>query len=191
MRYRTVLVPGLIIMSIGLVVSGCKTFSMPFIHTKADFAKVPADDLYQAALDIEQAVQTGEREPVLQNRAGIVIDTERIRQAVKMRAARSALVNEFRTSGYGCEKRNGLIAIERSKEYSKATTRRERDRNALLILNENGDRWALYEGIVKESNFPSGALSAVQETFFRARLECMEEGQPYESDSGETLTKSR
>ncbi len=191
MRYRTVLVPCLLALSAGLVASGCSTFSVPFIHGKADFAKVPADDLYQVALEIEKAVQAGNREPVLENRAGIVVDSERIRQAVKMRAARAQLLNEFRSSGFGCERRNGLIAIERSKDYSKATTRRERDRNALLILNENGDRWALYEGIVKESRFPSGALAAVQETFFRARLECMEEGQPYESDSGETLTKSR
>jgi len=168
---------------------GCVSVPNPFVHMKPDYNTVPADLLKEVALDIERAVQAGEREPGIADREPIVVNTEAIAQAIKMRAARSALVNEFLDTGFGREERNGLIKILHSKEYKKGTTARERDRFAMLVLSENNDRWVLYEGLLKSSRFPSRALGAVQDTFHQARVECMMPGQAYEDASGETVRK--
>lgn len=161
----------------------------PFVHMKADYKTVPADVLKEVALDVERAVQAGEREPEIADRDPIIVNTEAIKQAIKMRAARSALVNEFLDTGFGREERNGLIKVMHSKEYKTNSTARERDRYAMLVLSENNDRWVIYEGLVKSSHFRSGALGAVQETFHQARVECMKPGQGYEDSSGETVKK--
>jgi hypothetical protein len=81
--------------------------------------------------------------------------------------------------------RNGLIEVLRTREYKKFGSSRDRDRNALVVLGENTDRWAIYEGIVDAGNFPSKSLGAVQRIFFEARLEFLADGVKYESETGE------
>jgi hypothetical protein len=51
-------------------------------------------------------------------------------------------------------------------------------------MSENDNRWTIFEGILKASNFPPRALSAIQETFHEARVASMEPGQKYEDSSG-------
>ncbi|HEO70261.1 MAG TPA: hypothetical protein ENN80_03295 [Candidatus Hydrogenedentes bacterium] len=169
------------------VVAGCGTASVPFVHMKPKYTEVPLDTLREVALRVEQAIQAGEREPDIPDRDGIVLNTDLIRQAIRMRAARSEHLNAFLDQGYAVEKRNGHVYILRTKEYQKATTGRERNRNAQLILGEAENRWAIYEGIVDASDLPKRSLSAIQEVFHEARLKCMKPGQKYENAQGDIV----
>ncbi len=141
------------------------------------------------ALEIEQAVQKGERQPDIADRAGIVLSTDAIKQAIRTRSARSEILNEFLSSGYAMEDRNGLVSVLRGKDYKKNSTGRQRDRDALLVMSENSSRWAIYEGIREASKLPSGSLSAIQAIFHEARVQCMKQGQKYQDDAGNVQSK--
>lgn len=168
--------------------AGCVSIPNPFLHGTPDYSKLPADSLKAVAMEIEQAVQEGNREPGIKDRDGIVVTSEPIVQAIRMRAARSQLLNEFLDSGFGREENNGLVKILGSKKYTKATSGRERNRNAMLVLNENNDRWTLYEGIVKQSKL-KGALATLQDAFHQARVASMKPGQKYQDAEGNTAVK--
>lgn len=179
-----------ILIAIALVsLTACSSFNMPFIRTAPDYTALSPDALNQIATEIEQAVQAGNRQPNVADRDGLVVSSAIIQQAIKTRAARAELVNNLLNQGFAREDRNGLVSILNSKEYKKATTSKQRSRDALLVLNENNDRWAIYEGLVKESKLPAKSLSAIQETFHKARLAVMKSGQKYEDESGGTSQK--
>ncbi len=168
--------------------TGCASTNA-FVRMTPDYTALPREALEDVALRIEQAVARGDREAEIKGTGGIVLDTPEIRQAIRNRAARHALLSEFLDTGYLYEKRSGLVYIQRNSTYKKNTTRAERDRHALLVMGENANRWSIYEGIVKAGNFPPNALSAVQETFFKARLSLMKPSQRYENESGEMVAK--
>jgi hypothetical protein len=173
---------------IAIALAGCQTVRS-FVKTRPDYSELPAEAMRELALEIEQAVQSGNRQATIADRGGIVVSTEGITQAIHTRIVRSTLVNAFRETGHAAEQPNGLVTILRTAEYKKSTTRKERDRNALLIMSENMDRWALYEGVLKASNLSPKALPAIQEIFYRARLESMPENQKYEDESGNIMRK--
>jgi hypothetical protein len=167
---------------------GCSTISS-FTRVAPDYSSLPAEALKAAAVEIEKAVKEGNRELALANRDGLTLDSPEITQAVRTRAARAELIGKLLSSGFGLEQENGLISVLRSHEYKKATTSDERDRNALLVMSENANRWSMYEGIVKQSNLSPRALSAVQDAFYRARVELLDSGQKYVDDAGKTVAK--
>lgn len=171
-----------------IFVCGCVTIPNPFFRGKPDYSEVPAEALQAVAMEVEQAVQAGNREPKIADRAGIVVNTEVVLQAIRMRAARAELLNDFLDTGFGREDANGLVRVLGSKEYKKATTGKQRSRNALLVLNENNDRWAIYEGMVKASKI-KGATATVQDAFYKARVKVMKDGQKYQTAEGETVIK--
>ena len=172
-----------------VVACGCAQVSSTIGDLGVDYADVPQASIEQVASDIEAAIDAGEREPALAAPEGVSLDSDSIRQAIRTRAARAELIDEFLNSGFAYEKRNGLISIRRSSEYKRATTRRERDRHAVLVMGENNDRWALYEGMVKASGFAPTALDGIQKAFAAARVQYLEAGQLYEDESGETVAK--
>lgn len=174
-----------------VVLAGCKTMSIPFIHMKPDYAELPADALKSVAQAVEQAVAKGDREAKIADQGGIVVNGEGVKQAIRTRAARAELLDKLLTAGYACEDRNGLVRVVRSKDYRKNTTSRQRDRDALLVMGENNDRWTIYEGVVKDSKLRGGALSAVQDAFHQARVGVLAEGQKYEEASGDVVVKKR
>ena len=165
--------------------SGCHTF----VKMKPDYAELPVDTLREIAVQIEQAVKDGEREPQIEDRGGVVLSTDTIKQAIRTRAARAHLVEAFLQTGHAWERRNGMLEIIRSREYKKFGTSRDRDRNAMVIMGEGADRWALYEGIIDAGNFPGKSLGAVQRIFFEARLEVLSDGVKYEDESGNVAYK--
>lgn len=169
----------LVVSIVGL--SGCHTF----VKVKPDYADLPVDSLREVAREIEQAVHDGNRELVIADRDGVVVNTEGIQQAIRTRAARAHLVDAFLQTGHAWERRNGLIDVLRSREYKKFGTSRDRDRNALVIVGENTDRWAIYEGLIDAGNFRAKSLGAVQRIFFEVRLELLTDGVKYESESGD------
>ena len=171
------------------VVAGCSTVSNPFVHMAPDFSDLPVDAMRQTALEIEQAVADGNRTPAIADREGIVVNDQTVLQTIRTRAARSTLINILRDTGYVCEKKNGLLYILGGKEYDKSRNRRQRDRDAYLVMSENEDRWRLYEGLAKTSNLSSRSVSAIQEIFFNARVQCLPEGQKYESADGQCVVK--
>ncbi len=168
---------------IGLLVilTGCGTLS----RVRPHYNELPVDSLREVALEIEQAVQAGNRAPDIQDRDGIVVNTEAIRQAILTRAARAELVDGFRNTPHCWESRDGKLWIIRSSEYKRFGNKRTRDRDALIVLSENDDRWAIYEEILDEGDFPQRTLKEIELVFFEARLQCMPEGQKYEDEDGE------
>ena len=64
-------------------------------------------------------------------------------QAIRARAVRYPLIDAFLETGHAWEKQNSMISILRTKEYKTFGTRRDRDRNALLVFNQNENRWTL------------------------------------------------
>jgi len=143
----------------------------------------------KAAQYIEQQIAAGEREPDLSNIKGINLDTPQIKQAIRTRAIRYELIKDLLDKGFVCEQNNGLISIIRNRDYKNKTTRQQRDKNALVIMGENNDRWALYEGIIKANNYSSKSLSAIQDTFYRARLDCLQPGHKYQTPDGQIVQK--
>ena len=185
------LVRHVVVLAAVFAAAGCRSVVGPFLHMKPDYSALPTDALREVALDIERAVQRGDRDPEIADRAGIVVSDELIVQAIRTRAARSELIRLFLDDGHGRELRNGLAEIAGGKEYKRGTTSKERNRNALLIMSENADRWTIYEGIIKANHLSPRALSAIQEVFHEARLECMSPGQKYEDAAGQTAIKGR
>ena len=171
------------------LVAGCVSVVNPFTHLTPDYSSVPESALRAVAVEIETAVAAGNRDVQIQDREGVVVSTPEVQQAIRTRAVRVALVKAFLDSGHACEQRSGMLNTLRSKEYKKSTSKRDRDRNALLVMGENNDRWALYEGIVAASKFPPRARGAVQDAFYRARLEQLGEGQKYEAEDGQIVSK--
>ncbi|HDP35247.1 MAG TPA: hypothetical protein ENN29_09085 [Candidatus Hydrogenedentes bacterium] len=172
-----------------LLAAGCAGVGGSFIKLRPDYSKVPEAELRAAANAIEKAVQQGEREPALDVFPGVALDTPEIRQAIHTRAARVALINDLLNSGHAFEQRGGTIKILNSRDYKRSTTSRQRDQNALLVMSENQSRWTLYEGILKASQWPPGALGAVQHSFFEARVALMPGGQKYEDAQGNITSR--
>lgn len=163
--------------------------STPFTRNAPNYSAVPVETLREVAREIERQVAEGNREPVLENRDGITIDTPEIFQAVRTRAARVSLVNDFLDTGHAWERRNGRLWIIRSEAYKASGTGRTRDLDAMMVNSENRNRWTLYETLIDESGLPSRTLSAVEEIFLEARLEFMKPGQKYEDVNGEPAIK--
>ena len=161
------------VLTVVVLLAGCHSMnklSVPFLHAKPNYNTLNADALREVAVQIENAVKAGNREAVIEGKEKIVVSGETVKQAIHTRIARSGLVNEYLSSGMVKEKSNGLIAIDKSDEYKKITSK-DRDRVALVVMSENADRWALYEGIVKDSNLKNSALSAIQDIFYKIRTE--------------------
>ncbi len=177
--------------SLCLMLIGCAHLPNPFGHFRPDYKEVPADALKAVALDIERAVQDGKRDAEIAERDGVSIKDEAIQQAIRTRAARSALINEFLDTGFGIERKNGHLYIIRNGAYKKSSTPRQRDRTAMLVADEAADRWTIYEGIVHVNHFRNRALPAVQAIFHEARVQVMKEGQKYEGADGEPLVKGK
>jgi hypothetical protein len=178
-----------VLLALPALLCGCATVSSIFGHGAPDYSNVPADALKKVAQEVEKAVKEGNREPVLADQGGLKLDVPEIKQAVRTRAARAALVSKLLSSGFAIEQKDGLIAILRGRDYKKATTSDERDRDALVVMSENANRWTIYEGIVRQSNLGGKALSTVQDAFYKARVELMLSGQKYQDDAGKTVVK--
>ncbi|MBI1320074.1 MAG: DUF1318 domain-containing protein [Candidatus Hydrogenedens sp.] len=163
------------------VMSSCAT-SNPFVRMAPDYTEIPESSLRAAAAEIEAAVAAGDREPVLSQHEGVVLDTPEVVQAIRGRGARAELVHDLLSKGYAYEQSAGLIAIKRSGEYKSATTSLERDRNALIVQSENENRWSLYEGVLKASNWTPRSLSAVQHIFAQERIPHLPQGAIFERE---------
>jgi len=170
------------ILAVAALLAGCNTTNA-FISMKPDYSALPAEDLKQIAASIEAIVAEGNEEFTLEGPNGLIVDTPDIRQAVRTRAIRHALVSEFLDGGFGSEQRNGLLAVQRSSAYKKATTSSQRDREAMVVMSENANRWTIYEDLLKANNWPPASLSAIQETFFQARVPLMSPGQQHEAEA--------
>jgi len=170
-----------------LLLVGCATAN-PFMRMAPDYSDLPVDALKAVAADIEQAVASGEREPVIDGR-GLNLDTPEIKQALRERAIRCPLVHGFVSTGHAYEQQAGLISILRTKEYKQFGSSADRDRNAQIVTGENASRWVLYEGILEANNFSPKNLSAVQAIFAEARIALLPSGAAYEAPDGSIVRK--
>lgn len=171
------------------VMPACRSMMGSVTRLTPDYASVPQEALSQAAKEIEAAVLAGNKEAQFSNIHGLVLNAPEITQAIRSRTVRASLIDDFRATGHAWEKKDGLLWIIRSSAYKNWGTRKDRDRNALLVNSENADRWIIYEEIMKENNLPPAALTAIQEVFQRARIEVLPSGEKFEDESGETTIK--
>ncbi len=186
---KTQICAAAVTLAMSALLCGCAAISSTFGHAKPNYSTVPADALKKAAQTIERAVKDGNRDLVLADQDILKFSAPEIVQAIRTRAARAQLVTKLLSTGFAVEHKDGLIDILRGRDYKKATTSDERDRNALLVMSENANRWSIYEGVVKFSKLPPRSLSAVQDAFFQARVELLVSGQKYQDDAGKTVVK--
>jgi len=149
---------------------------------------MPEASVEELAKTIESQVFAGNRDMNLTAPEGLILG-DAVVQAARTRAIRADLVKNLLRSGYAVEQRNGTVALIRNREYRQATSSRERDRNALIIMSENTDRWTIYEGLVRDSKLKGSSLPAIQRIFYRARIPLLEPGMKYEDESGQTVTR--
>lgn len=181
-----------------LLGAGCGAVNVPvlggngfFGNLRPDYDAVPEAGLRALAQEIERAVMEGNRDAAIPDRPSLRINTPEMQQAIRTRAARAALIQELLEEGHAYEQRGGLVAIARGRAYQQATTKLQRDKNALVIMGENSNRWMLYEGIIKANNFSGKALSAVRVIFFEARRELAPPGHRFEDGSGALIEKGK
>lgn len=160
-----------------------------FMRLKPDYSKLPAETAAKVAQEIERAIQRGDRDPQTADQPSFIVSTDTIRQAIRTRAARSELVNRLLDTGHAYETRGGLVCILHTRAYKKQVPARQKKADALVIMNENNDRWALYEGIIKANRLSPRALSALQRIFYEARRDLLHDGQKYENESGAIVVK--
>lgn len=163
--------------------------AIPFTRGAANLDSVPEVDLRAVAESIEAAVRAGETEPKIANHGAIVADFPALQQAVRSRALRNNLIDRFLESGHAYETDNGLVAVLRTKEYKSEGTSQDRDRDALLVMSENNNRWTIYEGIVENSKLPARALASVQEIFRQVRQANLKPGQKFQAPGSEITVK--
>ncbi|MFO7775845.1 MAG: hypothetical protein R6W89_08615 [Candidatus Hydrogenedentota bacterium] len=171
---------------VGVLASmGCVTVPGVGSELRPDFDAVPEQALRQVALEIEQAVLAADEDYVPQDRDGLMLDTELIRQTVRTRALRGERVNELRDTPWVYEQRSGVLALQRGRDYRNETTREQRRQYAALVYRENDSRWTLYEAIREANDLGSRGYDAIRLAFFEARVEAMPAGQLYEGPDGE------
>ena len=168
---------------------GCGTLSAPGPAGEDAPERLPLEALRALATEIEGAVAAGNRQVEIADREDLIINTPEMRQAIRTRATRIGVLNQFRDTGHAWERRDGLIWIIRSQVYKKSATRRDRDRHALIVVSENRDRWTLYQDLVKINRLPQGSLSTVRRVFAEARNEFLHTGQKYEAEPEEVVVK--
>lgn len=181
---------------LALLLVGCGTSSIPFVggggglfNSTPDYTSINEEATRAFAQLVERAVVAGNREFVLEDTEGLVVNTPAIAQAVRTRAARNELVSNFMDTGFLYERQGGLVSIIRNGDYKRSTDRRQRDRNALLVMGENENRWALYEGLLKANSFSRKALPAIRAIFFEARVALLRAGQQFEDSTGNLVPK--
>ena len=171
-----------------LLFSGCAKYGNPIGRTEANYANIPVEALTNAALYLEKQVKEGNRTPDLALIDDFVLDSPAVKQALRSRAARIELVQILLDSGHAYEKRNGLIAIHRTKAYKKSGTYQSRDRDALVVISENNDRRMLYSSIQEINNLNPADRTAIENIFFEVHKQTLEVGQRFENTDGEIVT---
>lgn len=176
-----------------VLIAGCATVQRTETTTTETNAEAGdsnyTDDLRDVAMQIEAAITAGDREAVIESRGSIVANSAIVAQAIRTRAARAVLVEEFRATGHVIEQWDGLLHIQRSREYKDSGTRRSRDRDAVLIMGENQNRWSIYEGILEASDMSNRHLNTVQKTFTEVRIKQLKPGDRYVNQEGEKVVK--
>ena len=178
-----------LMIGITFLMYGCNTIKAPFVGLAPDLSTLPVDEMRSLAAEVESTVKSGNRDAVLEDRGGLVVSSEEVRHAIRTRCARSELISEMLNEGFIFEEDNGLVAIIRNGEYKARTTSKERDRHAMIVMGENGNRWTLYEGIMKDSKLETRSLSAIQSIFHEERVKMMTSGQQYVDAEGNRIAR--
>ena len=177
-----------IIILAGSTFIGCAKYGNPIGHTNADYTKLPVKTVEEVAHRLEEETRKGNRTPDLAPHNSFKIDSPEIKQAMRSRAARAQLVIDLLDTGHMYEKRNGKIAIIRTKAYKNSGTSETRDRDALVVISENSDRSIIYQSLQKINTLNPAERSAIVEIFFKTRIQLMQPGHRYEGAEGEIIT---
>ena len=167
------------------VLFGCVSIGGTVSLPTSDVDEQPLDALRRVSSAIEREVLAGNREASFMDSTEVTLHDPAILHAIRTRAARSELVLDFLLTGHAWERQDGRIWILHSKEYKKAGNSRGKDRDAVVVMSENENRWTLYEEIAKQNAWSRRSVSAVERVFFEERLKLLAPGIKYEDDEGE------
>lgn len=182
---RTALLPRIVsVLTISLLF-GCVSITGITTRSATQLDDFPQDALRLIASEIERAVLEGNRDASFADSAEVIINDPAILLAIRTRAARSELVLDFLRTGHAWERQDGRIWILHSKEYRKDGNARAKDRDAVVVMSENKNRWTLYEGIIQQNGWSPRTLPAVEKVFFDERLKLLTHGIKYETDEGD------
>lgn len=179
----------LIILMMLVSAAGCGTTGAPGTRPEKVPERLPLEAVRALATEIERAVAGGNRDVQIADRAGLIINTPEMSQAIRTRATRIEILNRFLDTGHAWERRDGLVWVITSNVYKKTGTRQDRDRQALIIVSENRDRLTLYQNLAKVNRLGQGSVSVIRGLFAEARLEFLPAGQKYETETGEVVVK--
>lgn len=174
-----------VLATLSTILCGCQTI----LGAGTNRVEMAEEAVRALAIDIEKAIMAGERTPEIQPPAGLSIESDLIKQAIRTRAARAELVQEHLAAGHIFEKDNGLVAIYKS-EATKSLSRDQRTRVASIVIGENNDRWNIYEGLIDASNLRLDSLSGVQRIFHETRVALIPTGSAYQNDTGDIVEKT-
>ncbi len=93
---------------------------------------------------------------------GVIIGQPDVTAAIESRQTRFDACARYKTMQCIGENRRGLAHYRKCEACE---DRQVRNQVYMLIISENDDRWAIYEGIVKGNRLPSPALKTLQEAF--------------------------
>lgn len=172
------------------VLFGCVSVTGRSAPSVADLDKIPEVALRRVASQIEREVLAGNRDASFIDSADVRINKPAILLAIQTRAARSELVLNFLLTGHAWERQDGRIWVLHSKEYKKAGNSKAKDRDAVIVMGENENRWTLYEEIAELNGWSRRALPAVERIFFEERLKLLGASIKYEDDQGEVAHTS-
>jgi hypothetical protein len=151
----------------------------------------PEESMKKLVTSIEDAVRQGDREAKIPECDGLTAASTEFAQLLRTRAARYPAYQELMDAGYGYEEQDGLVAINATKDYRKATKSRERARHALVVLQENNDRWAMYDTLLKENKIGGGKLKQLRAIFGAVRVGGMPQGWLYQDADGKIVGKTQ
>ena len=173
-----------------LFITGCAVPRMIVPSTVGGSQEVPEEAMRALAVQIETSVANGIRDHSIADYEGIVASTPEIHQAIRTRAARREVLDQFLDTGFAWERTDGMVHIIRDRAYKQADrNRRNKNRDALIVISENDDRWTLYEGLVDANKYDRGSLNTIRAIFAEERFKLLESGQKYEGPDGEPIIR--
>ncbi len=178
-----------VLMSVILMTGGCAGPRMIVPSSIGNHPDIPEQTMRELATRIEEAVANKNREHGISDYEGILVSDESVQQAIRTRAARREILDVFMDTGFAWERADGMVHILRSKAYKQTGTSKSRNRDALLIMSENNDRWTLYEGIIDENRYPRRSLDELRAIFADVRIATLNSGQQYENSDGELAVR--
>lgn len=186
---RRIMALALALSALALPGMGCRSGASPFVFLTPKYSLVPEQALRETARGIEAAVYNEDPGAEIAASESVKVEAPELRDIVRRRAIRRDVVEDLLDLGFAFENNRGLLELDRDRAYRDATTGRDRNRCSMIVMTENDDRRALYDGLRKENKIRRGTLSTIQRIFYEERVPFLDEGQKYQTAGGAIVRK--